>query len=176
MIRSSSFAPLSAALLALTAGLAPAEINFNRDVRPILSDRCFACHGFDSHDRKGHLRLDVAEGEDGAYRTRKGWTGIAPGDLEKSEVWLRIISDDEEEIMPPPDSHKKPLNKEEQAIIKQWILEGAKYDDFWAFVPPTKPAAPKERVVDVLNALAALGIRNATFTDLTKEDLGEDKK
>lgn len=143
MIRFPCFALFATALLSLSVATATSEISFNRDVRPILSDRCFACHGFDAHERKGHIRLDVPDGEDGAYRTRKGWTGIKPGDLEKSEVWLRIISDDEEEIMPPPDSHKKPLNKEERAIIKQWILEGAKYEDFWAFVPPAKPAAPK---------------------------------
>ena len=143
MLQFPSPTQLIPALLILGARLVSAEIDFNRDVRPILSDRCFACHGFDAHDRKGHIRLDVADGEDGAYRTRKGWTGIKPGDLKKSEVWLRIISDDEEEIMPPPESHKKPLNEEEQAIIKQWILEGAKYDDFWAFVPPDKPVMPK---------------------------------
>ena len=139
---------LSTAFLCLCAGLARAEINFNRDVRPILSDRCFACHGFDSHERKAHLRLDVPDGEDGAYRTRKGWTGIAPGNLEKSEVWLRIISDDEDEVMPPPDAHKKPLNEAERNTIRQWILEGANYEDFWAFVPPIKPAIPKVKAAD----------------------------
>ena len=85
------------------------DINFNRDIRPILSDRCFHCHGPDKHDRKKQLRLDIAEGDDGAYRERRGKFGIVPGDLEKSTVWQRIITDDEDDIMPPIDSHKKPL-------------------------------------------------------------------
>jgi len=148
MFRPFSSSPLAVACVVLMAASANAEVNFNRDVRPILSDRCFACHGFDAHERKGHLRLDIPDGDDGAYRTRKGWTAIAPGDLKKSEVWLRIISDDEDEVMPPPDAHKKPLTKAEQDVIKQWILEGAKYDDFWAFVPPSKPATPKVKQTD----------------------------
>lgn len=114
------------------------EINFNQDIRPILSDRCFHCHGPDKHDRKKKLRLDIAEGDDGAYRVRRGKHGILPGNLEKSTVWQRIITDDEDDIMPPIDSHKKPLNDKEKALIKQWIEEGAKYEDFWAFVPAKK--------------------------------------
>ena len=81
------------------------KLNFNQDVRPILSDRCFHCHGPDSHDRKKNLRLDVADGPDGAYRLRKGKAAIKPGSPEESTVWLRIISDDEDDLMPPPDSH-----------------------------------------------------------------------
>ena len=77
------------------------DINFNNDIRPILSDRCFHCHGPDKHDRKKKLRLDVAEGDDGAYRERRGKFGIVPGNLEKSTVWQRIITDDEDDIMPP---------------------------------------------------------------------------
>jgi hypothetical protein len=121
------------------------EINFNQDIRPILSDRCFHCHGPDKHDRKKDLRLDVAEGDDGAYRLRKKRYGIVPGDLEKSSVWQRIITDDEDDIMPPIDSHKKQLTKGEKALIKQWIEEGAKYEDFWAFVPPVKGEPKKTK-------------------------------
>lgn len=112
------------------------EINFNRDIRPILSDRCFHCHGPDRHDRKKKLRLDIAEGDDGAYRQRKGTFGIVPGSLEKSTVWQRIITDDEDDVMPPLDSHKKALSKEDKELIKQWILQGAKYEKFWAFELP----------------------------------------
>ncbi|MDD7985137.1 PSD1 and planctomycete cytochrome C domain-containing protein [Lentisphaera marina] len=112
------------------------DINFNRDIRPILSDRCFHCHGPDKHDRKKKLRLDIAEGDDGAYRERRGKFGIVPGNLEKSTVWQRIITDDEDDIMPPLDSHKKALSQEEKELIKQWILEGAKYEKFWAFEKP----------------------------------------
>jgi hypothetical protein len=122
------------------------EINFNRDIRPILSDRCFHCHGPDKHDRKKDLRLDIAEGDDGAYRLRKKRYGIVPGDLEKSSVWQRIITDDEDDIMPPLDSHKKPLTDKEKALIKQWIEEGAKYEKFWAFELPKKSAAEKTKL------------------------------
>ena len=75
------------------------DVSFNRDVRPILSDRCFACHGPDTHERKAKLRLDVATGEDGAYRTRKGSTAIKPGSLEDSELWYRITTTDEDDVM-----------------------------------------------------------------------------
>ncbi|BDS06143.1 chromosome segregation protein [Oceaniferula spumae] len=129
-------------VLILTGFATAKELSFNRDVRPILSDRCFACHGFDSHERKGNLRLDQPSGADGSYRTHEGSTAIVPGSLEKSDVWKRIISSDEKEVMPPPDSHKKILSKSEQEIIKQWILQGAKYEKFWAFVPPQLTESP----------------------------------
>lgn len=121
---------------------AESKINFNRDIRPILSDRCFHCHGPDEHDRKKKLRLDLAEGDDGAYRIRKGKPAIKPGDPSASTVWQRIITDDEDDIMPPSDSHKKPLTDKEKNLIKQWISEGAKYDAFWAFEKPVKHPAP----------------------------------
>lgn len=121
---------------------AETNIDFNRDIRPILSDRCFHCHGPDEHDRKKKLRLDIAEGEDGAYRIRKEKAAIKPGNPELSTVWQRIITDDEDDVMPPSDSHKKPLTDEEKALIKQWISEGAKYDAFWAFQTPAKHPAP----------------------------------
>ena len=119
-----------------------APVNFNRDVRPILSDRCFQCHGPDKHERKGKLRLDQADGEQGAYRVRDGAPGLVPGDLEESEVWYRLTTDDEEDLMPPADAHKKPLTAAEKEIIKRWIQEGAKYDTFWAFKKPavSRPA------------------------------------
>ena len=118
------------------------KINFNRDIRPILSDRCFHCHGPDEHDRKKKLRLDIAEGDDGAFRIRKGKAAIKPGSPDESTVWQRIITEDEDDVMPPSDSHKKPLTADEKALIKQWIKEGAKYDAFWAFTPPVKHPAP----------------------------------
>ena len=119
------------------------KVNFNRDVRPILSDRCFACHGPDAHDRKAKLRLDQADGVDGAYRTHDEVTAIKPGSIKDSELWYRITTDDADDLMPPAKSHKKPLSKEEQAIIRRWIEEGAHYEQFWAFVPARKPNIPK---------------------------------
>ncbi|MCM8531784.1 MAG: hypothetical protein NE330_11535 [Lentisphaeraceae bacterium] len=97
------------------------KINFNRDIRPILSDKCFHCHGPDEHDSKGHLRLDVPHGEDGAYRERKGSFAIKAMDPANSEIWKRIITDDEDDVMPPSDSPKKPLTKDEKELVKKWI-------------------------------------------------------
>ena len=119
------------------------KVSFNQDVFPILSDRCFACHGPDSHDRKANLRLDQADGVDGAYRTHDGVTAIKPGSIKDIELWYRITTDDADDVMPPPKAHKKPLSKEEQAIIKSWIEAGAPYERFWAFVPAKKPEIPK---------------------------------
>lgn len=114
---------------------APAKIEFNRDVRPILSENCFACHGFDPKHREGGLRLDTF---DGATADRDGSRGIVPGDLAKSDAWQRIISDDKDEVMPPPKSHKPPLTTRQRDILKAWIEQGATYQRHWAFEPPKK--------------------------------------
>ena len=118
------------------------EIQFNRDVRPILSDHCYHCHGPDEKDRKGKLRLDTGDGAQGAYRTIDGVTAIKPKALSNSELWKRLITDDSEDVMPPTDSHKKPLSEAQKKIIKQWIEEGAAYEKYWAFVPPKMPKIP----------------------------------
>ncbi|MEY3530871.1 MAG: hypothetical protein RLZ70_1939, partial [Verrucomicrobiota bacterium] len=91
---------LSLLPFALTAAETP--LAFNRDIRPILSENCFSCHGFDEKSRKAKLRLDLPEE---AMRERKDGTPIVPGDLAKSEVWQRIISEDPDDVMPPPKSH-----------------------------------------------------------------------
>ncbi|MFM7606077.1 MAG: PSD1 and planctomycete cytochrome C domain-containing protein [Prosthecobacter sp.] len=115
---------------------AAATISFNRDIRPILSENCFACHGFDPKHREGDLRLDTYEG---ATQDRDEARGIVPGDLGKSDVWQRILSDDKDEVMPPPKSHKPPLNAKQRDTLKAWIEQGAKYEPHWAFIPPQKP-------------------------------------
>ena len=84
------------------------KIKFNRDIRPLLSDNCFACHGPDEHERKAKLRLDVKDG--GGFEDRDGFQAIVPKDPSNSEIIARMISDDEDEIMPPPETGKK-LNK-----------------------------------------------------------------
>ncbi|MFT4542703.1 MAG: hypothetical protein ACI841_001277 [Planctomycetota bacterium] len=117
-------------------------VSFNRDVRPLLSDRCFHCHGQDEHNRKGKLRLDIAGGPHGAYRLGAGTQVIKPGSPDDSELWYRLKTDDESERMPPADSHKEPLNTEELLIVEAWIEQGAEYEDFWAFLQPTQPALP----------------------------------
>lgn len=112
-------------------------ISFNRHIRPILSENCFACHGFDPKHREAGLRLDTF---DGATGDRDGVRAIVPGDLAKSELWTRIQSDDPGQRMPPPSSHKPPLTPAQRATIKQWIEQGAKYEAHWAFVPPVRAA------------------------------------
>ena len=150
------------------------EDSFSRDVFPILADRCFVCHGPDVEDRKGKLRLDRADGPEGAYRVRKGVAALKPGSLAESEVWARITSTDADERMPPEDSHKKPLTEKEQAVLKRWIEAGAKYEIFWAFAPPKKAALPKvkdaawgQRPIDrfVLARLEADGLTPAKEAD-----------
>ena len=131
------------ALISTVLVSAGKEINFNQDVRPILSDRCFHCHGPDEESREKKLRFDLADGPEGAYRVRKGKAAIKPGSLKDSLVWQRLVTDDEDDIMPPLDSHKKQLTAKERAIIKQWIEEGAVYEGFWAFQKPVKKELPK---------------------------------
>ena len=111
-------------------------VDFNRDVRPILSDNCFACHGFDENERQADLRLDVAEG---AVADLGGYQAIVPGKPDQSEAWRRIISTDADEIMPPSDFHKT-LTDEQKQTLKRWIEQGAIYQQHWSFVPPQKPA------------------------------------
>jgi mono/diheme cytochrome c family protein len=93
-------------------------ISFNRDVRPILSENCFACHGFDPKHREAGLRLDTFEG---ATADRNGSIGIVPKDPAKSAVWERIRSTDPDVVMPPPKSHRNALTPKQQEILRQWI-------------------------------------------------------
>jgi hypothetical protein len=121
-----------------------AKLSFNQDIRPILSAKCIACHGPDEGvdakgkpNRKAGLRLDTPEG---AYALKDGIAAIKPGSLTDSEAWIRIT--DKDDPMPPEDGHAKPLTSAEKELIKQWIVEGAEYEDFWAFVPAKKQAPP----------------------------------
>ena len=134
--------------LLLTEGylLGSDKILFNRDIRPILSDHCFSCHGPDKRARKADLRLDTYEG---AIRDLGGYSAIVPGDPEKSELLLRTIHSDPEELMPPPKSKIPKLDSEKIRLLTQWIKEGAKYQRHWAFTPITDPKRnSKEHLID----------------------------
>ena len=122
------------------------KIVFNRDIRPILSNKCFVCHGPNAKDIKADLRLDTPGGKFGALTPRDDYQIIKAGSLEESELWYRISTDDVDERMPPEVSHKTPLTPEQLALFKQWIIEGGGYQDFWAFVGPvrSKPADIKD--------------------------------
>ena len=117
-------------------------VDFNQEVRPILSDRCFGCHGPDANKRKAGLRLDTAEGAYAALKS--GDRAIVPGDLAASAMAQRIDSHDPDEVMPPP-SLKRPLTDGERAILRRWIEGGAEYRKHWAFVAPERPAEPALR-------------------------------
>lgn len=123
----------------LQPALAGAELSFNRDIRPILSENCFACHGPDEKGRKAKLRLDV-------------------GGADFDEVLRRVTSTDPEELMPPPESHKKPLTSAQSATLRQWIAGGAKYQKHWAFEPLHKAAGDLDSIVE-----AALKKRGLDF-------------
>lgn len=123
------------ASLALLTGSAVAdEPSFNRDIRPILSDACFYCHGPDAAHREAGLRLDVEE-------EAKDYS-IVPGDLDASELVLRITADDPDMRMPPPESGKH-LTEEQIELLKKWIEQGAEYEPFWAYVEPAPQSVPE---------------------------------
>ena len=112
---------------------------FNRDIRPILSDNCFACHGRDASNRKADLRLDL---EQGAKAERDGKPAILPGAVESSALYRRISSKRASFVMPPPESNKS-LTPDEIDLIARWIEAGAPWEDHWSFTPVTRPALPK---------------------------------
>jgi hypothetical protein len=116
----------------------PAKVEFNRDVRPILSDTCFRCHGFDKNTREADLRLDVREA---AIADLGGYAAIVPGSPEKSEIWKRITTQEQDDVMPPPKEHRQ-LSARDKEIVRRWIQQGAEYQPHWAYLPPTKPAVP----------------------------------
>ncbi|MEO7297029.1 MAG: PSD1 and planctomycete cytochrome C domain-containing protein [Verrucomicrobiota bacterium] len=118
---------------------AATPIDFNREVRPILSDNCFACHGPDEKHRKAKLRLDI---RDIATSTHDSVQAIKPKDLKSSEVWRRITTKDADDLMPPPESNKK-LTSQQIDILRRWILEGAEYKGHWAWEAPVKISPPK---------------------------------
>lgn len=126
-----------------------AALSFNRDVRPILSDKCFFCHGPEEKHRAAGLRLDIA---DAAYEF-----AITPGDARASELMSRIESEDSDLRMPPPDSGKS-LTAEERETLRRWIDAGAEYEAYWAYVPPTSHAVPEEITLpeDVKEASGAI--------------------
>ena len=110
-----------------------ADVQFNRDIRPILSDRCFQCHGPDAAAREGDLRLDFRDG---------ALAALAPGSPDESKVIARLVHEDPAERMPPRKIHK-PVTADEIELIRQWIADGADYEPHWSFLPVTRPELPK---------------------------------
>jgi len=118
------------------------QIDFSRDIQPILSENCYFCHGPDSKQRAADLRLDV-EDDAKAY--------FQPGDADASELYLRICSDDDDEKMPPPDSNRS-LNPGQIKLIKRWLNQGAKWSQHWAFRPIARSDTPADKAIDTFVA------------------------
>jgi mono/diheme cytochrome c family protein len=129
---------ITVALLLAAAASVAADIDFDRDIQPILSDNCYHCHGPDGKTRKAKLRLDTFEG---ATAVHDDWQAVVPGEPAKSEAFVRITTDDPDELMPPPDSNRE-LTDRQIDLLKQWIASGADYSQHWAFVPPASPEPP----------------------------------
>jgi hypothetical protein len=131
---------LAAILVEILELQAEPQLDFNRDIRPILAENCFYCHGQDNNKRQADLRLDLREPaiQSGA---------IVPNDAGASSLVKRILSDDPEMVMPPPKSNRR-LSPEQKELLKRWISEGAVFQNHWAFVAPVRPAEPAVRRTD----------------------------
>ena len=143
-----------------TVQAATPAVSYNRDIRPILSDNCFACHGPDAGNRKAELRLDVR-----ADAVAAG--SIVPGKPAQSPLIARITSTDPDEIMPPPEAHKK-LDAKQKDLLARWIAAGAEYQNHWAYEKPVKPAVPAgTTAIDhlVRQRLASIGLAPAAEAD-----------
>ncbi len=119
-------------------------VDFTKDVRPLLSEYCFHCHGPDKSTREANLRLDTQEG---AFKDLGDYSAIVPGQPDESELVFRLHSKDKDELMPPPKTGKT-LTPEQKKIIETWIASGAKYEEHWSFRPIAKPALPPKRSSD----------------------------
>ncbi|MDB6071190.1 MAG: hypothetical protein JWL81_2361 [Verrucomicrobiales bacterium] len=159
---------LSIFFLATTATLTAADVvTFNRDIRPILSDKCFSCHGFDAKHRKADLRLDTPEGA--LALAKSGAAAIVPGNVDASELWKRINTTDADDIMPPPESHKT-LTPGEKELLKKWIGQGAAYQRHWAFEQPAKPAVPAAAGKNEVDAFLSERLRQEGLAMLPEAD------
>ena len=128
-----------AVLFAGTTALA-GDVEFNRDIRPILSDRCYACHGPDKGNRKTKMRLDIEA--DAKADSARVASPSSPASPEKSEVYRRITSTNKAQRMPPAYMGQDPLPREQIDLIRPWIEQGAKYEPHWSFIPPRKAPLP----------------------------------
>jgi hypothetical protein len=158
-------------LMALVNGpFLSAKISFNKDIRPILSNKCFFCHGPSEKSRKAELRLDI---EEEAFKEKDGFAAFVRNNLEDSEAWHRITSEDSDEVMPPPE-FKKELTKTEINTIKAWIEQGAEWEGHWAFMPVKETKEPKTDLsrwvrnpIDsfVMETLSSKGLHPSPETD-----------
>jgi hypothetical protein len=118
------------------------KISYNFDIRPILSDKCFKCHGPDANHRQAHLRLDIPDSAYAPLHNTKGAFAIVPGYPDRSELLRRVSSPDPSYQMPPTDSHLGALTPQEVTLFEKWIRQGGRYERHWAFTPPVKSPLP----------------------------------
>lgn len=165
---------VACALLAVVATLempvggkaADAPLSFNRDIRPILSDACFTCHGPDARKRKGELRLDQEDHVFGGTRDAV----IVRGKPDQSVLLQRILATDAEEVMPPPET-KKQLTPEQKETLRRWIEQGASYQRHWAFEPVVRPPLPAAPVgTQPIDAFLLERIRKAALAPQPEAD------
>ena len=121
----------------------PDVVSYNFNIRPILSDKCFKCHGPDANKRQANLRLDIQESAYAALKDEPDKHALVPGDPGASELYRRITTSDSSEMMPSVKSNLKPLTPYEVKLVKKWIKQGARYEKHWAFVPPKLPQVPE---------------------------------
>lgn len=149
---------------------ATAPIDFNRQIRPILSDHCFACHGPDTNTLQAGLRLDIT---DGVFKPAdSGEIPVVPSDAEASELVRRIVSPDADQLMPPPEG--KPLTPEQIALLTEWVKQGAPWSQHWAFEPVRMPAVPRENlapgsIVNPIDAFVLERLRRENLTQSPRE-------
>ena len=155
------------ALLVSPLAATASPIDFARDIRPILSDNCFACHGPDAGKRKGGLRLDVPESAMGAGDS--GSPAIVPGDPDRSEIIRRLHSSDPDEVMPPPEETKT-LKAGQSDLLKQWIREGAKWSGHWAFEPVRAVSVPESPGHSPIDAFIHARLATESLKPAPEED------
>jgi mono/diheme cytochrome c family protein len=137
-----SFVAFAAGFFA-TLTAADTKVSYNRDVRPILSENCFKCHGADKAKRKGDLGL--ASSEDARALIKESTRhAIVPGDLKKSELITRIITSDADDLMPPPKSEKK-LTSAQIDVLQRWVAQGAEYEPHWSYAAIRQPSRQRSR-------------------------------
>ena len=161
--------PVLIALAAAMAGAAepsiPVKIEFNRDIRPMMSDTCFHCHGPDRNARKAGLRLDIRE--EALKPAESGETPIVPGKPGESAVVARIFAEDKDDLMPPPKAHK-PLSPRQKELLRRWVAQGAVYQRHWSYEPPVKAAVPAgQNGVDAMvqKRLTEIGLKASQEAD-----------
>lgn len=142
------------------AATAPETISFNRDIRPILSDKCFHCHGPDEESREADLRFDLKE---------SAFQAIEPGDLDGSTLIERILEEDPEVRMPPEHIHK-PLTEKEIELLKKWIEQGAPWSEFWAYIPPQKTPIPDTEFSHWVDAMVVDRLQKNSLTLALRAD------